>query len=66
MNFFSNTQKKKTFKSNNKNNNYINQLLRLALSKQTHTQITAIIKIIKKKDNTNPPPQEISSPTSLQ
>ena len=57
-NFYNNT-KKKTFKSN-KNNNYINQLLKLPLLKHTHTQHTHThththTQIITKKRQYQPP-----------
>ena len=76
-NFYSNT-KKKTFKSNNKNNKYINQLLKLPLlrhthtpththththtHRHTHTQRKIIIIIIK--GNTNLPLPGISCPAT--
>ena len=61
----------KTFKSNNKNNNYINHSLKLPLLKHTHTQTHTHIHtqrkvIIIKEGNTNLPPQGISTPTTPQ
>ena len=57
--------KKKTFKSNNKNNNYINQLLKLPLLKHTHThtQKKKEKNNNNKKGNTNLPAQGMSIPT---
>ena len=49
-NFYNNT--KKTFKSNNKNNNYINQLLETAVVK-THTQTHTHTHTHTKKNNNN-------------
>ena len=60
----------KTFKSNNKDNNYINHSLKLPLLKHTHTNTHTHTHTKKsnnnKKGNTNLPPQGISTPTTPQ
>ena len=52
-------QHENMIKSNNKTNNYINQLLRLPLLKYTHTyKKIEMLKKKKKKSNTILPPQD--------
>ena len=63
---FTAIQKKKIIKSNNKNNNYINQWLKLSLLKHTHTHTHTHTETIIKKGNTNLFPQGISTPTTPQ
>ena len=67
LNFFL-QQHENIIKSNNKKNNYINQLLRLPLVKYTHREKnnTYDKKTNKKKSSANVPPQEKSISTTPQ